>query len=267
MLAFARLSRHVPLALLFFAATPTVAGAPILSVQPRPPAVAAPVPSGLIDLGGANFFYVPAGLDQTRPAPLLVLLHGAGGSATSMIHRLSGEADRRGIVLLGVKSRRYTWDAILAARGEAADNGLGIHAVQPFADDPVRIDNALAALFARVAIDPARIGLAGFSDGASYALAIGTANPRLFRAVIAFSPGLNLARRGLALGGQPVFVSHGRQDPVLPYRVSEGEISERLRANGAALTFRAFDGVHEVPDAVAAEAIAFFLAAPAAAVP
>ncbi|MGZ4788523.1 MAG: hypothetical protein ACXVZX_08375 [Terriglobales bacterium] len=38
-------------------------------------------------------------------------------------------------------------------------------------------------------MDPARIAIGGFSDGASYALTIGITNGRLFTHIVAFSPG------------------------------------------------------------------------------
>jgi hypothetical protein len=44
-----------------------------------------------------------------------------------------------------------------------------------------------------------------------------------------------------------VFVSHGRQDPVLPFAGTCGEIVPRLAAEGAAVVFLPFNGVHEVP--------------------
>ena len=51
------------------------------------------------------------------------------------------------------------------------------------------INRALQDAFARCAIDPSRIALGGFSDGASYALSLGLANGDVFSYVIAFSPG------------------------------------------------------------------------------
>jgi phospholipase/carboxylesterase len=180
-------------------------------------------------------------------------MHGAGGNATSMLQRFIAEADRRGIVLLSLKSRRYSWDAVMAFANPVGT--LGVRPPRAYEDDPPRIEAALNALIDRVAIDPERIGLAGFSDGASYALAIGAANPQIFHFVIAFSPGLNLARRDSRCPGLRVFISHGLEDPVLPYSVAHGEISERIRALGASLTFRTFSGVHEIPQDVASEAL------------
>ncbi len=69
-------------------------------------------------------------------------------------------------------------------------------------------------IFQQVFVDPNRISVGGFSDGASYALALGLANGDLFSRVIAFSPGFVPP---VPRSGKPrVFVSHGDADAVLP---------------------------------------------------
>jgi phospholipase/carboxylesterase len=56
--------------------------------------------------------------------------------------------------LLAPDSRDRTWDVILSSFGPDVDY----------------IDRALGSTFQRYAIDPDRIAIGGFSDGASYAL-------------------------------------------------------------------------------------------------
>jgi predicted esterase len=51
------------------------------------------------------------------------------------------------------------------------------------------INRSMSYVFDRYAVDPARLGIAGFSDGASYALSLGLPNGDLFSHIIAFSPG------------------------------------------------------------------------------
>jgi predicted esterase len=51
------------------------------------------------------------------------------------------------------------------------------------------INRSLQYVFDRYTVDPARLGIAGFSDGASYALSLGLPNGDLFSHIIAFSPG------------------------------------------------------------------------------
>jgi phospholipase/carboxylesterase len=51
------------------------------------------------------------------------------------------------------------------------------------------IDHSLQYVFDRYTVDPARLGIAEFSDGASYALSLGLPSGDLFSHIIAFSPG------------------------------------------------------------------------------
>lgn len=133
--------------------------------------------SGLrpLDLGEASaLLYVPETLPADRPAPLVVMLHGAGGNARHSLDLARTHADRHGFILLAPSSAAATWDIIAARR---------------YGPDVRAIDAALARVFADHAVDLARVAVAGFSDGASYALSLGLANGDLFRHVIAFSPG------------------------------------------------------------------------------
>lgn len=47
----------------------------------------------------------------------------------------------------------------------------------------------LLQVLSNYAVDTTRLGVGGFSDGASYALSLGLTNGDLFTHVIAFSPG------------------------------------------------------------------------------
>ena len=99
--------------------------------------------------------------------------------------------------------------------------------------------------------DPARVTVGGFSDGASYALSLGLANGDLFPRVLAFSPGFVISA---TVHGRPrFFVSHGTSDQILPIDECSRVIVPRLRSMGYDVTFREFDGRHEVPQDVARE--------------
>src|SRR5918996_3596166 len=113
-----------------------------------------------------GYLYVPAGYRTETPAPLVLLLHGAGEDARDGLAQLRGQADETGIVLLALSSRGPTWDSILA-RGR-------------YGADVAAIDRALWHAFTRCKVDPAHVALAGYSDGASYALSLGLANGDLF---------------------------------------------------------------------------------------
>jgi poly(3-hydroxybutyrate) depolymerase len=132
---------------------------------------------------------VPAIYRPDVPAPLLVMLHGAGGSSAGSLRIISERAASEGIVLLAPDSRGMSWDAI---RGG-------------FGPDIEFLDRALAQTFDRVNVDPKRVFVGGFSDGATYALSIGIINGDLFSRIAAFSPGFVI--RGAATGKPPVFIS------------------------------------------------------------
>ena len=185
--------------------------------------------------------YVPASFRPDQPAPFVLSLHGAGGNQEGGLYPLRELADESGIVLLSPASRRQTWDVILGAYGP----------------DIAFIDLALAAAFERCAVDPARLAVAGFSDGASYALSIGLTNGELFRYIMAFSPGFAAPA---ALEGRPrMFVSHGTRDEVLRIDQTSREVVPRLQRAGYDVRYREFDGPHTVPPDVARDALRWFL--------
>ena len=89
---------------------------------------------------------VPASYRTDQPAPFVLSLHGAGGDATSGLYPLRDLADEAGLILLSPASRQQTWDVIRGGYGP----------------DVAFVDRALAAAFARCAIDPDRFAVAGF---------------------------------------------------------------------------------------------------------
>jgi phospholipase/carboxylesterase len=95
-------------------------------------------------------------------------------------------------------------------------------------------------------VDPRRIAVAGFSDGASYALILGLANGDLFASVAAFSPGF-LSVAASPVGRPRIFISHGLKDEILPVDRSSRPIVSTLGKLGYDVTFRSFDGRHSLP--------------------
>lgn len=125
-----------------------------------------------------------------------------------------------------------------------------------YGPDLQAIDRSLARSFSRVDVDRSRLAVAGFSDGASYALSLGMANGDLFTHVIAFSPGF--AAPGSGRGAPRLFVSHGLHDRVLPVSASRRIVGD-ARRNGYDVRYREFDGGHTVPGELADEAVRWFL--------
>lgn len=211
--------------------------------QEIPPVDTAPVRPGMHALGlaGADgrdgLLYVPAGYDAARPAPLVLFLHGAGGSARGGIAPLLPLADAAGLLVLAPDARLTTWDIIMGSYGP----------------DVAFSDRALAHVFARCAVDPARLAIGGFSDGASYALSLGLINGDLFPHIIAFSPGFIVPTEQ---HGKPnVYVSHGVHDTILPINRCGRRIVRDLRDAGYDVDYHEFDGPHVVPPDIAQDAV------------
>ncbi len=209
-------------------------------MQPEGPA--APGLSQLgIDHPRDGLMYVPGSYDPAQPAPIIVMLHGAGGNAHHGIAPLLQLAEAAGVILLAPESRRQTWDVLYGEYGP----------------DVAYIDRALAQTFARYAVDPLRVATEGFSDGASYALSLGITNGDLFTHVIAFSPGFMAPA---AVRGTPrCFVSHGTYDGVLPIDRCSRRIVPQIQTAGFEVDYREFEGAHVVPAEIAREALQWFV--------
>ena len=198
-----------------------------------------PLTEGLQALGLAaerdGTIYVPP--DLSGPAGLVVMLHGAGGEARKALNPFLDQAGDEELVLLAVDSRERTWDMIVGGYGP----------------DVAFLDQALERVFAGVRIDPQRIAIEGFSDGASYALSLGLSNGDLFDAIVAFSPGFAAPDE---LVGQPrIFVSHGTNDRVLPVDRTSRQVVPRLEAQEYDVRYEEFAGGHEAPPPVRAAAL------------
>ena len=185
--------------------------------------------------------YVPPTYDPASPAPLLVALHGAGGFAGSWSH-LFPLCEEHTIVMLAPDSRGRTWD----------------RAVTDFGPDVGFVDATLRYTFERCAIDRTHVALAGFSDGASYALSLGPSNGDLFSHLVAWSPGFSDPADPI-VGAPRVFVSHGTRDRVLPVDLSRHAIVPTLEMDGYEVEYVEFDGRHEMPPSVVARTMEWFL--------
>ena len=195
--------------------------------------------TGQFDLFGVEgappaAMYVPP-VDGGEALRLVVMLHGAGGSADSGLGLLRREADRHRLLLLAPKSSGRTWDVIRGGYGTDVRN----------------LDRLLAEVATEFPLRGCTIG--GFSDGASYALSLGLANGDVFDSVIAFSPGFQAA---LLENGRPrIFVSHGTNDSVLPIDRCSRRLVPALERVGYDVTFHEFEGQHTVPAAVRKKAM------------
>ena len=155
-----------------------------------------------------------------------------------MCHQTLGDlADEFGIIVLAPESRSWTWGSILG----------------DWDPDLEFLQLAMMQIQKRCTVDRERIWLGGFSDGASMSLALGISYGTIFRRVYAGSPGL--LQPIAANGKPPIFISHGRADPTMPIDDTSRQFVPRLKRLGYDVTYREYDGRHQLPPEVLREVI------------
>lgn len=217
------------------------AGNARLHARPAKPKLRAQPGRVAFGLGGNRDGYlsVPANYNPGKPAPFILMLHGSRGSSAGL-QKFCESAAKEGIVVAVPDSRGLTWDRI---RGS-------------FGPDIEFIDRVLAWTFDRVAVDPRRLAIAGFSDGASYSLSVGLSNGDLFSHVIAYSP--EFVAAPMRFGKPPIFITHGVHDPVLSVNFTENVV-RGLERSGYQVQLKEFSGGHFMAPDLVKESFRWFL--------
>jgi predicted peptidase len=183
--------------------------------------------------------FVPEGLKPDRRVPLVIAMHGAGGSE-NMFFDVYGH----GGTVTACKDRGWMMVATRA--------GSLFGAPPPVAD----IVDELSKMYP---IDPKRVFVLGHSMGASHTVAVLQASPGRFAAAAALGGGGSV-RKADAVKGLPIYVACGSEDFALSGAKS---LSRNLEKAGAQVTFREFPAVEHVVivQACLKEMFAFFDAA------
>jgi phospholipase/carboxylesterase len=186
--------------------------------------------------------YLPPRYRKDTPVTLVLLLHGAGGTGERIVQRFRSYADDLGMAFVAPDSRQVSWDR--------ADR---------LTSDVAFIDKALAVAYRRVNTVPDRLRIAGFSDGASYSLAVGLTNGDLFGRILALSPGyLGSAQER---GKPAIYITHGTGDEILPIDRTSRRIVPMLQRAGYSVEYHEFDGKHETPPAICRPAFEWLVGA------
>lgn len=190
-----------------------------------------------------GFLFVPQCYASTSPIPLVVALHGSQ-SSSAFWAQYEARAEARCFAILAPDSRTSTWDL--------AEGRLG--------PDIDFIDLALEHAFDRLNVEPRKIVLLGFSDGASYAISIGVSNGDLFEHLIAHSPGFFIPFEPL-VGKPKIFISHGSADGILPVATTRDQIVPNFLQGEYEVEYKEFGGGHTIPDSIAEQALDWWLGA------
>jgi predicted esterase len=178
--------------------------------------------------------YIPKAYKHGTPRPLLVMLHGLMGTSEGARawHPL---AEELGIILIAPESRQETW-------------GAGAPGFDP---DSKYIAQAFNAVTDFCDVEPARVGIGGISDGATYAISMGLAFGDRFTRIMVFSEGIPYPFR--KQGKPKLFIGHGINDEQMPIDRTSRRSVPQLREEGYDVTYREYEGGHGPPRAIIRE--------------
>ena len=176
--------------------------------------------------------------------PLVLMLHGAGGTGRGVSYTFE-IADDLGVIVLAPDSRdEATWDMLL--RG--------------FGDDVEFIGAALKDTYARCSVDRKRMAIAGHSDGASYALSFGIGTGETFGHDHGLLTGSDAADRSARQAAHLHLARRQRSGDA--DRRHQPAVRAAPEEAGYDVTYREYEGRHGVPPAVVREGFTWFLANP-----
>ena len=215
---------------------PLLLAAAALAALVPPPAAATPCGRGertgrftlVLKSGGITRYAlvdVPPRVPATRPLPLVLALHGAGGTGREMDQGtgLSGLADRAGFVAVYPSAAWKFWNIQASPR-------------KP--DDVAFIGTLLDTVESQVCIDSQRIYAAGVSNGGGMVALLACAMSDRLAAVAPVAG--NYLPLPACAPPRPVSMLeiHGTADRSVPYRIVPGWVGTWLRLDGCPLAMR-----------------------------
>ena len=197
----------------------------------------------------------------SRP-PLLVLLHGLGGSETTLFEHASS-FDSRFVVLSARGPLVWGPDSYAWFTARFTDDGPAINTKELYASRE-RLTQLIAEADAIYEADPARVYLLGFSQGAILALTLALTAPRLLAGVVACAGRIPPEVLPWAVApehsaGLPVLLLHGRVDKTLPLDWAQ-RARTILEGQRVALDYREYDAGHALTPAMLEDAGAWLAA-------
>jgi predicted esterase len=182
-----------------------------------------------------------AGPPLARARAVTILLHGRGGSADD-IASLASVLAIDGLTFLVPEATGHTWYPQRFLAPLAAN--------EPWLGSALDVVATLVAQATAAGVPPARIAIAGFSQGACLGLEFVARRPARYGAAVAFSGALigppdeprPTAPDGRSLAGTPVFLGCGDQDGHIPVASVEASAAV-LRGLGGDVDVRIYPGM------------------------
>lgn len=180
-------------------------------------------------------------------APAVLVLHGRGADERDLLPLAEELPDALHVLSVRAPDRLaggYTWYELDLSAG-------GLHRSQPHAEQFRRsldlVHEFAAAAVDAYGLDPERVGLVGFSQGAITGLAALLERPDRYAWVVALNGYLAASHDDPDLvagaAGAPVFVGAGEADRIIPVGRAR-RAAERLREGGVDVTFRTYPVGH-----------------------
>lgn len=183
-----------------------------------------------------------------EPAPAVVVLHGRGANEEDLLPIARSLPDDLHILSLRAPDRLqggYTWY-------ELDLSGGGLHQSQPDAADFERsrhlVTESIDAAVDAYGIDPDRVGLLGFSQGAITGLSLLLDDPDRYAWVVAlhgYLPDSHSDIDPAGIADKPVFIAAGEADEIIP-AARTAAAADRFETLGAAVAYTAYGGGHGI---------------------
>lgn len=196
-----------------------------------------------LDLGrGEVPLTVPAGYDEAKPAPLIVLLHGytSSGRQQNAYMRLSNLADEYGFLFLAPDGteeasgrKNKFWNAT-----DTCCNFFGSEV-----DDSAYVRGLIDDVKSKYAVDPNRVYLIGHSNGGFMSYRMAYDHPETIAAIASLA-GATFAEgiRPAPAGPVHVLQIHGTEDGTIRYEGGEIQGRSYPSAEDSALQWASFNG-------------------------
>lgn len=159
--------------------------------------------------------HAPSSYNGLDPMPLVLNLHGGGGTMTTAqgFSQMNGVSEAEGFLLV------YPQGATPTLNGFSWADGRGTPADAAGIDDIGFIDRLLDTLEATYAVDPMRIHACGFSNGGFMTQRLACELPDRFAAIGSLGCSMDTVLAGLCDPGRamPMVLFAGTADPEVPY--------------------------------------------------
>jgi phospholipase/carboxylesterase len=212
--------------------------------------------------------------DRQHPRQLVVLLHGWGAPGDDLVP-LGEELAAPGRLfvfpeapLAAMAGGRAWWPLDLArmqsARQRGEERALRQETPPGLPEARARVTALIRELTQQTGVHPTAVLIGGFSQGAMVATDVTLASPGLSGGLIVLSGSITAEgewgpRVPRLAPGLPVFMSHGRLDPVLPFPLAEA-LRDLFVGAHHPVTWVPFDGGHGIPGPVLTKLESFLAA-------